>query len=332
MKNLTIKQIAEKAGVSIATVSRVMNHKSTVREDTKQKILDIMEQYNVNPSSVLITDQSSRTLLQCVPDLANPIGNLIFEGVQKAAYANNYRVLILKSKESYFTLGDYEDILQNHSFAGLLLFTSVADKEILELLDKSCPMVICSDLCESNISFVNIDNMYAAKKATEYLISCGCKKIALINSLLRYNYAQQRELGFREALQKAKLPIRENWITHVPGISYDLAFSYISNIIRLPNRPDGIFAVSDVYAIAAIHAAKKQGLRVPKDISIIGFDNIEVSAMVDPPLTTIRQPCFQMGYQACELLIEKIINPKTIKKQLFFETELIVRESTAYKS
>jgi DNA-binding LacI/PurR family transcriptional regulator len=130
-------------------------------------------------------------------------------------------------------------------------------------------------------------------------------------------------------MQKAGMEIREDWIVHVPALSYSQAFSYILNILKERDHPDGIFAVSDMYAVAALHAIKKAGFRVPEDISVIGFDNSEISSMVDPPITTIAQPSFQIGYQSCELLIEKINTPNVAKKQLLLNTELIIRNSTA---
>jgi DNA-binding LacI/PurR family transcriptional regulator len=325
----TIKQIAEMAGVSIATVSRVMNHKTTVKEDTKQKILAIMKSLNLNPSSVLLTDHASRTLLLCVPDFSNPFNSLVISGIQQSAYQNNYRVFILQSKEAYLTFEDYEEVLQNHSFAGIILLTSVTDLNLLEILSRSCPIVMCAEYCDINgISFVSIDDVSAARKATDYLISCGCKKIALMNSNLRHRYARHREIGYTEALEKAELKRNDAWIAHISSVNYNLAYSYASNILAQPDRPDAFFAVSDVYAVAILHAAKRMGLRIPEDISVIGFDNIELSSMTDPAITTIEQPSIQIGFQSCELLIEEINNPITAKKHIILDTELIVREST----
>jgi DNA-binding LacI/PurR family transcriptional regulator len=333
MKNeskITIKEIADMAGVSIATVSRVMNHKNSVKEDTQKKILEVMEKHNVNPSSVFLTDQTSRTILLCVAGLTNPNTPKIIGGILQSAYRNDYRVFILQAKEAYLSFEDYKDVLKSHSFAGIILLATVTQPELLEALTRSCPMVMVTEYSDiEGISFVSIDDVTAARKATEYLISCGCRKIALMNSDLRHQYARYRELGYTEALEKAGLEKNDDWIAHISQVDYNLAFSYASNILALPTPPDAFFAVSDVYAIAALHAAKKMGFLVPGDLSVIGFDNIEVSSMVDPPITTVGQPSVQMGYQTGELLIEKIKNPMTPKKKIFLETELIVRESTA---
>jgi DNA-binding LacI/PurR family transcriptional regulator len=325
----TIQEIADIAGVSIATVSRVMNHKTSVKEETRGKILSVLKEFGINPSSVLQTDKSSRTILLCVAELRNPFNGIIINGIQQAAYRNNYRVFILQSKEVYFTFDDFKDVLQNHSFAGIILLASVVDTELLELLTRSCPAVMASEYNDiEGISFVSVDDVTAARRATEYLINCGCRRIGMLNSHLRHQYARHREQGYKEALEHAGLETREEWIAHISAVDYSIALPYAINLLSLPKAPDGFFAISDVFAVAVIHAAKRVGLRVPEDISVIGFDNIPVSSMTDPTITTIQQPGNQIGYQACELLIEKINNPATPRKQIILDTELIVRGST----
>jgi DNA-binding LacI/PurR family transcriptional regulator len=198
------------------------------------------------------------------------------------------------------------------------------------MLALSCPIVRCNEYCEVNgISFVCIDEFAAARKATDYLISCGYKKIALLNCSLHFPFVRQRETGYLEALSNAGLEKKAEWIAHISSINYALAYSSAMDILTQNDRPDAFFAVSDVYAIAVIHAVKRLKLRVPEDVSVIGFDNIEISSMVDPTITTIEQPDEQIGYQGCELLIEKINNPQIPSKRIFLDTELIVRESTA---
>ena len=288
-----------------------------------------MEKLDFTPSSVLITRENSKTILLCVSELHNPFNGMVISGIQEAARLNNYRVFILQAQGVNFTLEDFRDVLQRHSFAGIILLTGVNDSKLLEMLAISCPVIRCNEYCEINgISFVCIDEVAAARKATDYLVSCGYRKIGLMNGSLQFPFARQREQGYQESLSHAGLEKKEEWIAHMSSINYVLAFSAAMNILTLEDRPDAIFAVSDIYALAVIHAAKQMGLRVPEDISVIGFDNIELSSMVDPTITTIAQPGEQIGYQGCELLIEKINNPLTPPKKIFLNTELIVREST----
>ena len=162
---IPIQKIADMAGVSIATVSRVMNHRTSVKNDTRQKIFKILKENNLNPSSVLLTDQSSRTILLCVAEISNPSTPRIIYGIQNAAYQNNYRVFILQSKETYLTFEDYKDVLQSHSFAGIILIATISEPQILETLTRSCPVVMCTEYLDiDGISLVSIDDVSAAKK------------------------------------------------------------------------------------------------------------------------------------------------------------------------
>ncbi|MDR2551702.1 MAG: LacI family DNA-binding transcriptional regulator [Treponema sp.] len=329
IQKTTIQEIAGMAGVSIATVSRVMNHKGNVREDTRHRILTVLEKNHLNPSSVFLTDQASRTILICAAEIGNSAVHRIISGIQSAAGRSNYRVFILQSKETQLGFDDYREVLHNHTFAGIILIAAAGEPELLETITRSCPLVICAECCDTDgVSVVNIDDAGAARKAADYLVSCGCRKIALMNSSARYSCTRRREEGYTEALEKAGLERNDDWIVHISQTSYNLAFSYGTNLLSLPNRPDGILAVSDVYAIGAIHAARRLGIRVPEDLSVIGFDNISVSSMVDPPLTTLDQPMGHIGCQACELLIERIHNPLATPKKIILDAELIVREST----
>lgn len=330
MSKITIEEIAKRANVSIATVSRIINHKDTVKPATRQKVLDIMEEMNFQPKSApVITNSKSKVILMCVPDFTNPFNSPVIDGVQKAAHVHDYDVLILQSKDFYTESTDYLNIIKNNSLAGMLILSSAPTSKLLEELSFRCPVVMCSEYAEDyGVSYVSINDFDAAKKAVNYLISTGCKKIGMINSNTKFKYARHREKGYFSALTDANLESNPEWISHISSINYNLALSNAKHILSLPNRPDAFFAISDVFAVAVIRAAKELGLRVPEDVSVVGFDNIELSVMCDPKITTVEQPAFDIGLQACELLIEKISNPSFTDKQIILNTELIVREST----
>ncbi|MBS6952668.1 MAG: LacI family DNA-binding transcriptional regulator [Enterocloster asparagiformis] len=329
---VTIKEVASKAGVSIATVSRIINHKDTVTSDTRQRVLDTMEQLNFVPKTISpITNSSNKIILMCVPDFDNPFNAQIIRGVQKAAHFHKYDVLFLQADDFYTSAGDYINIVKNNDIAGILMLSPIPSSKLIEELNSRCPLVMCSEYHEeSSTSFVSVDDTTAVKNAINYLISTGCRKIGLINSFCNNRYARHRERGFTEALSEAGLPINQDWIAHISSISYQSALSQATYILSKEDRPDAFFAVSDVYAVAVVNAAKKMGLKVPEDVSVIGFDNVEISIMSDPQLTTIEQPCYQIGYQSCELLVEKINNPDSPDKRILLDTELIVRQSTKF--
>lgn len=325
----TIEEIAREAGVSIATVSRIINRKGNAREETRQKVFAAMEKldYSFN-SQNLLSDAQSNTILVCVPDFRNPFNGVIIDGIQSAALRRGYHVLLMQAGDIYTTFDDYEILLKTNTIAGLLLMHQTSP-HILEELSLRCPVVMCSEICDgSGVSYVSIDNYASARTATSYLLSIGRRNIVLINSPLTYHYARQREKGFLDTLAEAGLSCPCEFLVHLCDISFEQALASATHLLSGENRPDAFFAVSDVYAAAAIKAAKKLNLQVPQDVAVIGFDNIDISMMTDPAITTIQQPTYQMGSQACSLLLDKIENPSLGAKQILLETELIVRAST----
>lgn len=327
---ITIVEIAKRANVSIATVSRIINNKDNVKPTTRHRVIAAMEELKFLPKTAAsLSDVNSTTILMCVPDFENPFNAPVIDGIQQAARAEGYHVLLMQDLNHYAGRIDYEEILKNNSIAGIIIFCSVPSSKFLEDLTYRCPVVMCSEYAEnSNVSYVSIDDVKASTQATNYLISTGCKKIGLINCNMNFKYARHREKGYRQTLAAAGLPINPAWILHMSSISYSLAYSNLLHIFTQPDHPDAIFACSDVFAFAAINAAKKAGLRVPEDVSVVGFDNVNLSIMSEPAITTIEQPSYQMGLQACELLLEKIKFPQAANKQIILDTELIVRGST----
>ena len=329
----TIQEVALFANVSTATVSRVLTGKDKVKEETKIKVMNAIEQLGYDPrKKSLLSDHDSKTILVCVTELKNPFIVPIIDGIQNSARKHDYDVLILQTKDLYREFSEYETVLKEQKFAGVIFLSSLTSKQLAGITDQlnyRCPIVFCSEYIEdSDIPFVAIDDFEAIQKAARYLLSVDRKNIFFINSKLSHNYARKRELGFRQAMKQANIPINEDFIVHLSSVTYALAYSSALHILSQKEKPDAILCVSDVYAIAALKACQKLGINVPDDCAIIGFDNIDLTTMLQPSLTTIEQPCYQMGYQSSELLLESIQHPDKHSKQIILETELIVREST----
>lgn len=327
----TIQDVADMAEVSIATVSRIINNKGNIKPHTLERVQMAMKELNFTPkTSSMLSESENRTILVCVPNLDNPFYSPVLNGIHRCAHNTNYHILILETQDRYTRSEDFEELIRNNPIAGMVILSSMPQQKILENLSFRCPTVMCSEYAENydQVSYVSIDDSAASKKAVEYLISTGCEKIGLVNTNLSFKYARHREKGYLQTLRQRGLPVNPDWIIHLSTTDYTLAFSNITHMLSLKDRPDAIFATSDVYGVAAINAAHELGLRVPEDVSVIGFDNIDLSIMCVPTLTTIEQPCFQIGYQSCELLIEKITNHTTPSKQILLNTELIVRNST----
>jgi len=324
----TITDIAEKAGVSIATVSRILNEKDNVTSGTRRKVLQAIKELEYD-SALKHSVPSYQTLLVLVPDFVNPFYANIIDGIQQTAHENDFEIFLLPTKDIYPNTNHLISLIKKEGFAGVLWLSSTPPTNFLSVIEHHCPIVMCCEYPEDyTCSYVSIDDVSAAYKAVKYLIATNCKRIGLINCSTRYKYARHRKAGYTKALQDAGLEFHPEWSISLPYIDYTLAYPAISQVLQNAPVPDAFFACSDVFAAAAINAAQHAGLRVPEDLSVIGFDNVETSRMTFPSITTIAQPGFPMGQQACSILIEKIQNPGLPERQVLLNTELIIREST----
>lgn len=325
---VTITDIAQKAGVSIATVSRILNNKGVVSAATQKRVLQVMEELQYDNS--LVQDYAStNVILVFIPDFVNPFYARIIDGIQQTAHENNYEIYLMQTKDIYSNFNSFCSLVKNGNFRGVLWLSTIPPVELLSMIGHICPMVMCCEYPENyNISYVSIDDISSAYKAVNYLVSTGCRRIGLINCSLKYKYAKHRREGYLKALDNANLEFCPEWTVGLPYINYSLAYSSILQVLNSAQLPDAFFACSDVFAAAAINAAHHCGLRVPEDLSVIGFDNVETSRITSPTLTTISQPTFQLGQQSCAMLLEKINNPYISSRQLLLDTELIIRGST----
>jgi LacI family repressor for deo operon, udp, cdd, tsx, nupC, and nupG len=326
-KSITISQIAEKAKVSVATVSRTLNGTGQVKKETADRIREIIKEMEVEVRNPVSRDL--KIILASFPEFTNPFYSGIIDGISSAAKRKNYNVVLYKNENFNSEFG-YDFLLNNNLLLGIILVHNLPkNSNILQRLSAKAPVVMCSEHLKKDIvPYVAIDDYSSARNAVNYLISTGRTKIALINSPLHNNYAIHREKGYRDSLIEAKLEIREDWILHIPDINYALAMNLVSNLFKNDDRPDACFCVSDVFAAASINAAKSYNLSIPNDVSIIGFDDIMICTMSNPTITTIRQPKFQLGFQSCNLLIELVEGLPSMSNKIILETDLVVRDST----
>lgn len=326
-QNLTIQEIGKHAGVSIATVSRALNGTGPVSAATLRKIRRSMEELGYEAPSIEKRTRK-KVILASFPDLTNPFNSNIIRGISDAAGRYGYRVVFYVN-ENYAIPAGYSFLEDTDLYDGLILAHTLPEQQRLVQLSMKCPVIMCSEhISESLIPYVAIDDYTSACTAVNYLISTGRTKIACINSSLTNNYAVHRERGYRDCLEKAGLPIRKDWVLHLPSVDFDTALGSLQSLFEGENRPDAVFCVSDVYAASVIKYAVSHGIRVPQDVSVMGFDDIPLAVMMSPAISTIRQPAYQIGQQACNLLIERIENPSIIPNKVILNTDLIIRSST----
>lgn len=324
----TIHDVAKAAGVSIATVSRAMNHIETVKPKTLQKVKEAIIEVGYLNEADLINVEHSNIILVLLPEISNLFYSKIIEGIHSAAKIGGYEELLRQIGSSDYPLERIEKLVRLTKAAGIIFLGPVSDPDTLSAISTTTPIVQCCEYNElSNQSYVSVDDYAATKNIINYMITKGYRKIALINGSIKYKYARQRQIGYLDALKEAGLQTNPNWMIQMPEISYEPVIPLVMQLLNSDNRPDAIFAVSDTYGVASIKAAKRCGLSIPDDIAIAGFDNTYLASISEPTLTTVSQPQFQLGYLAGEILMERISNPKIPCQQILLDTELIVRES-----
>lgn len=329
----TIADIAKCAGVSPATVSRVINRPSMVKRDTVDKVVEAMTALERPIPSATFrasVSQSSnpRLIIANIPSLDNPFYGSVVNGIHSSALRNNCDVLMNVGPINSSTIDSILRMVSDNNIVGLIISNHV-DDYLLDTLGKSTTIVQCGEHSETvDYPYVTIDDISASKLAVEHLISRGFRKIAIINSTPEYKYARHRQIGYTMALKDAGIPIRDDLIVQIPHINSDLAISATQQLLSLVEPPDAFFAVSDVYAIAVLRACYLEGKHVPEDVAVVGFDNLDYASTTIPSLTSVNQPKVQLGYMAAEILFEKLSNPTTPNKHVVLATELIVREST----
>lgn len=337
MADVSIKEVAKIAGVSIATVSRCVNNPEKVTEKTRLKVQKAILQTGYSPNTLAQSFRRGRTNLVMVvlPSIGDPFFTDVMRGIRTAAKAKGYSVVIEETQFNTMTADEIGAMLVSKQTDGIILLASMSPfgTEILSAKShRRLPIVIGCETVSPELSefpSVHIDNVAAAKEATNYLVSQGHRRIAMIYGQESSLLTKDREYGYRAAMHQTKLPIEDGWV--VEGeLSLDGAIRATRKLLNHRHRPTAIFCANDEMAIGSLHAVKSAGLRVPGDISVIGFDDIRYAEVTDPPLTTIGQPAEEIGERVMYRLCREIEEGPSGKKQPeLVPHELIVRQSVA---
>lgn len=325
----TIQEIATQANVSVATVSRVLNNKSIVRQETKEKVKKAMLELGFDIGEVAFTnvEAPSQLLVINLPSISNPFYSEIVKGAKDSASRRGYFMLI-NSQHLHNSFDSFLYLIKQLKVAGVVMLNPLLDGEIAQLL-RLVPVVQCSEFSETqpNTSYVGINDLLATEKVMNMILTSGRRKIAILSGPLRYKYARERKKGYLLALQAAGIPLFDNWVVQLPEIDFKMAYPVCIQLLNSKDRPDAIFTVSDVFAVAAIKAAHTLGLRVPEDVMVTGFDNVNFSEFMNPSITTVQQPKYQLGYIATEMLIDQLEKKSSQPQHVILDTEIIARES-----
>lgn len=332
-KTVTIKDIARASGVSKSTVSRVLCGRNDVHPDTKQNVLAIAREMNYEPNSLALNlkHQKTNTIGVIVPETINRFFAQAIGGIQTRAEMAGMNVMICQSNESrIIEKKNLQSLLASHVDGLVVSISHETDNSdhFSVLQQKGIPLVFFDRICEDiEASHISTNNYEIAMQGTEHLIEQGCKRIAFVTGPVHLSNSKMRLKGYKDALAKHVLERQESYLIHSAYRSENVE-EYTRFLINLPQRPDAIFAINDMAAVEMLYVLKKCGLRVPHDIAILGFNNDLVGEFIEPSLSTIEHPAFEIGIAAAEVVINHIRHPELKTEKRIINSRLIVRNST----
>ncbi|MCE5170288.1 LacI family transcriptional regulator [Paenibacillus profundus] len=322
----TIKDVSRLAGVSVATVSRVLNQNGYVHEDTEKKVLNAIRELNYIPNDVArsLTKKSAKMLALIVPDITNPFFNELARAVEKVTQLYGYATILCNSDDTPANEKQYIHALKQKYIDGFILATNTLSPEEIQQLD--VPVVMLDRTISSTIPTVASDNREGARMAVQFLLNQGCRTIAHIRGPLELSIADERCQGYLDEVGQA------DWFQPDLIVNGDFNLHHAADAIHelLDRHPDidGIFAGNDIMAMGALRAVQKRGVAVPDAMQIVGYDGITLGGMVYPELTTVAQPIYEMGLLAARMLI-KLIEKKPLDVMHYkLDVELVQRGTT----
>ncbi len=331
--NITIKEVAEKAGVSQSTVSLVLNNKKPVRESTRKKVLHVIEEMDFYPrrSARTLASRKTGNIGFVISDVhftrAEPFYTRIFLGCEFEARQFDYYIL-LTSVESTFSAKKIPRFLKEGNVDGVITAGSMNDRWLYEIRKMGIPVVLIDYYPpKQKWPCVLIDNAEGARKAVQYLQKLGHTKIAFIGGSVYHPSIQERFRGYSLAMQEARLDFEKWVIRDEEETRAEDGFKAMQKILSQNELPTAVFAANDAMALGALKAIHAKGLRMPEDISIVGFDNIEVTNHTEPPLTTMNVRMEEMGAKAVAMVRDIIDGKKSLQEKILVPVDLIERKS-----
>ncbi|MGJ3239151.1 MAG: LacI family DNA-binding transcriptional regulator [Anaerolineae bacterium] len=332
MKRFTLEEIGKIAGVSRATVSRVINNHPNISEPVRQRVQEVIEEtgYQPNIAARTLVSNQSRIIGLVIPAIlsnvfTNPYYPRLMQGIAKACNDANYTLTFFMFQDQDEQEKGSQRIVNNALLDGLIVNADYNENSLVErLLRANMPFVqIGRPIDGIVIHHVDADNFLGGKMATQHLIDLGRRRIAQV-ATAKNAAGEERDRGYKAALAAHNIPLNEDWIVYA-DFSESQAYRVTQELLQ--HQPDGIFVQSDWMAIGVIRAIEEAGLRIPEDIAIVGFDDLPIAVRDHPHLTTIRQPIEQIGEQAVQSLLKIIEKPDLPQQQSTVPVELIVRES-----
>ena len=335
---VTIKDIAKALGLSTSTVSRALRDSYEISPETKKLVLEYAEKisYRPNPIALSLKEKRSRSIGIIVCEIANSFFSQIINGIESIAYDNDYNVIIAQSHESYDREVINVQYLASRSIDGLLVSVSSETqdlKHLKNLHNRGFPIVFFDRIVdEMDTHKVIVNNFKGAYDATEHLIKSGYQHIANIAGSEYLSITKERINGYQQALADNHMPFNPSYVQHClhGGMVYEEVEKALNQLLRLKKKPDAILGCADKLTTNCLRYFKKRKIKVPDDIALVGFSNLDLTDLLSPSLTVVRQPAFEMGQIATDLLIKQIESKRPVNdfEKKVLPPQLFIRESS----
>ena len=328
----TMKDVAQLAGVSTATVSRALMNPEKVSSVTRKRVEDAVLEAGYSPNSLArnLRRNESKTIIAIIPDICDPYYTEIIRGIEDAAMEHGYIVLLGDSGQQRRPESALVNMVFTKQADGMLLLGTDLPFDVSKPEQKNLPPMVmaCEFAPELELPTVHIDNLTSAFEVVNYLTQLGHKRIAQISGPEASTLCKFRQQGYQQALRRAGIAMNPTYSSS-GEFTFAAGAKSVRQLLSLPEPPTAIFCHTDVMAIGAIQEAKRLGLRVPQDLSVVGFDDIEFAQYCDPPLTTISQPRYEIGRQAMLMMLEILRGHDVRAGSHLLETQLVIRQSAA---
>ncbi|PDO10649.1 MAG: LacI family transcriptional regulator [Candidatus Reconcilbacillus cellulovorans] len=325
----TIYDVAREAGVSIATVSQVINGKGKISEERRREILKIMEKLNYQPSVIAaaLTGKKTYTLGLLVPDIANPFFAEFARAVEDEGHRVGYNLIFCSTDNREDRVERYLTLFRQKKVDGVIIGTGIENDKLLNpLVQQGVPVVLFArEAPDLPVHTVVVDDAGGGALAARHLAELGHRRFGVLAESPKISSSRERIRGFRAAVEEAGCELPDKFVAHC-GPSVSDSKRYALDLLLRSDRPTALFCCNDLLAIGALQAAREIGLRVPQDISVVGFDDTILASVSDPPLTTVAQPIETIGKIVIDLLVN---HGDSEKRRIVLQPELKIRHSTS---